>query len=971
VIDAPIARAQAPGAADPVTDELLQAVAQEITLAFASKKRFTPLPPALDQAYFSSVDVPFFTLSGSGGQTDQPALDRLLAQLAIPWEGFRLVGAGRIIGRGPTGEWVVACSGGSEGTIIGQGTSRKIILPPQCRLALACFVNDNWVYLTSKGLITDGAAAPWPDSARFADSSLIVSDDSELVAIRMLSTEQSPNRTPSLLVGMGNESNWRTQLYENIPLGNLTGVIRCKDGGLVAIGSKIARLRKNFKAIPSESELDAVFQAAKAGDYDTLVKLAADVTLYPGTSLRGLETVLRELGGQKPYGKELEGIIRETERRLLALQQRAAQPDEEELADKLKPVLEEYLEQTRNTLAECQKAGSGPLPVSYQRLGHLFAMGYQYYEGFWIYQPCVMLQEDLSEAIIQARLYDVETDRVLSTLFRIDETGRLHLLYMPESVKTAFGAEESADSSQPAPPPRPASIESSNLVRDQAGQLLVKIHDQGLARLDGGKLTWLDQSPQMKCVGRLEGCDRNGRLYFGMTDVSSDGGTAGRRWWVYQAGGEPEKNVPVTDYPCEPSPVMDDLGRVWFVSPPARQQGTSAGAGPVNLALAQARPHHLRFASEADPAGLFGDSGPRGSGQESVLYCLDTNNTLHRYLSLPYHYGGSQCQLLAGSGGSMMLFVPQRTLLISDDIIYKGADLHDLAKRYFDQLLAASPTKAASSLAAGPMGLRPKGERGSTAWLRCGDILWIASSGRVEAYRQGQPLSIDTRLKLLTAGMEQPCVLGPLGSAEKKSVLISPFRFNLSRCVWAVQGPKGINLEPIRPSASTQDQFLQSEQCNALLVDHDGGWIYGFTPGSYGRDALWRTSGPGIIERLSGEGNPVMLLGKHGLLLRCSGSGRPPYQIWNQESTSDLMIAYMKPLAPVHLEKDDSILCLTPEGLAWIAPDEKGVFRITRSISVLIPGSLATFIGRTPKAVYLQNHYAAAGGTRLLVIPVE
>jgi hypothetical protein len=133
------------------------------------------------------------------------------------------------------------------------------------------------------------------------------------------------------------------------------------------------------------------------------------------------------------------------------------------------------------------------------------------------------------------------------------------------------------------------------------------------------------------------------------------------------------------------------------------------------------------------------------------------------------------------------------------------------------------------------------------------------------------------------------------------------------------------------------------------LIDYEAGCLYYH----HGFDRVWKVRGPDRYEMLFDAGAPVLITQDGCLLVRRTARVYPGYRLMEPEGVHDLAATYVKPLTPVWVEKSGTILCLAPEGIAWLGSNGKCKHRVERTVFADLPGEPQTLLGRSGRIVYL------------------
>jgi hypothetical protein len=89
------------------------------------------------------------------------------------------------------------------------------------------------------------------------------------------------------------------------------------------------------------------------------------------------------------------------------------------------------------------------------------------------------------------------------------------------------------------------------------------------------------------------------------------------------------------------------------------------------------------------------------------------------------------------------------------------------------------------------------------------------------------------------------------------------------------------------------------------------------------------------------------------LIMRKSQGSYQGYRILTPNAVSDIKVTYMNSLAPVHVEKNGSLLCLAPKGIAWLKPGTEDDFTLDRELRIETPYTPTKYVGQTEHTIYL------------------
>jgi len=895
---------------------LYEILAPKVNDILRSGERLRPLPYAITKLWASPTHLPVLSFSKQG--TYAPDTVEILRKTgATPQETFRLIAEGEIVGWGQDDEVAVAFRSRQSGVIVSPEGARLINLPPGSNLQRAFRVRGQWVYYVYPGLISDGQTSMWPGTEDMRGTPVFIHDETDFAVLcpRRGAAGGGETWDGSLSIGWGIGEDWRITTYTNLPFRGVGGLLRTPDGRLITIGGKIAELNDGLRASPTEVELGAVLKAAEEENWPELPKLLKTITLYSTEKLGGLGRLLSELADRPRIGTEFKNLLATTAKELERLHAASVPPGQAELGEKLRPIMKSYLETTRQALRDAESISPASQGLSMKTIGELITRGYQYYDGQWIGSCQVLAQRGLSEAMVQLNYYDLDAAAGRWGVFRLDNDGRLHAVYLHESdVMPSSGV---------------------SICRDHAGGYYMYIRSVGLGRITADRFSWIDKGEDIRNLGSPVGCDRLGRLFFCQNTPHWSNNRL--IYWVYHADGV---RRPVTGGRCGPAgaAAVDTEGRLWFVANPSDPLATELieGAAPARL-------------TPGDTESQSVPSTP--PSQKHALYCLDPDGVIRS------HFLGedldSNSDLQSGLLGSVVVVTSHRTYVIHNDQVYIGKDLHDLAARQFSLLLELAPQRSESSVY-----ISDYGRQKNWAWMACEGVLWISGWNRVEAYREGKPLLIDRRLNLLGVRLQRPLLLGPLGPGPDKNtrIVIACHAAAPLTSIWATQKPEGIELQPARyPSNNMISDGIVVGISNIegpCLVDHKHGRIFYCRTSE---DYVWEVSGPTDCVFHGRLGQPVLVADDGRLLVNRQARGFEGFRWVEPGSVTDILLTYVEPLKVASEQGKGKYLCLAPDGIAWIHRDQNEQYVVTRHLRSTMRGVPSAYIGRSAKRVYVRT----------------
>jgi hypothetical protein len=827
------------------------------------------------------------------------------------------------------------------GEILGKQGSRTYFLPFEERFRKAAF-SEGWIFLTSAGLREEeGDFFPF-DHVPGASQSFLVTGEQALAILLPNSMPQSTEtkRAP-LTVILGQSGNWDQRVYHNLPFWEVKGAVLCRDGELIALGRRIARLRHDFHEKPSGSETSALLDAVRASNHGMLREILKDYTLYlPGLLDEVAEELLRLPDPLQPHifvERKLDWILNEIRRTKTELSRQYNGGNDTEIREEL----ERLEEETRKTMDACLEMAGPDHDLSPLSLSRLLDGGFQYFDGQWITEVEILLQPDLHEAYLKLRFRKNGFMPDDWGVFHLNDEGRLLPLFTLDRHANARDVTVSA-------------------VADPGGRIVFLVPGLGLARHDGKQFAWTDRSNPMKAMDRLMGCDASGILYFSQRMR----GAAGICRWAYDESRDYRKRQEASIYPVirtgtgEPV-AQDDRGRIWFIAPGFSRDprtGMIEGGREVFELLARANQRPMARIENGIPSPLR----KVRPGNDPSLYCIEEGVIHHCYSDALL---ASAC-LLPGLHGSMIAVSGRGAHLILEDSVYTAADLHEMAVKQFGLFIEAAPERIRFS------SYQYFRNRPPPAFcLGLDDTLWILQGGKLEAYREGTPLGIQESVGAFDLSTPYSLLIGRLRGSSPKCVALVPDFRSPGTMIWFSQQGGDIYhwiahaAESARIEGEEDGPPGSAMTVNGMpIIDHQRGLLYFH----HGVDRVLEVSGPSHYRFRRDAGKPVLLTRAGGLILRKDFGSYKGYRLLSQGTISDLAATFLSPLVPVHEEKDGSLLCLTPFGAAWIRQGPDGSFRPGGELWVNMPHGMLDYVGRSESAIYLLSEDG-----HLVAVPAE
>lgn len=939
------------------SDLLLDAIADELTRVLDSERRFEPLPPVLSGLFISPEHSPCFAFRRRTYEI--PSLTRTRQELwDVHHKKFHLLENKNVVGWGEEDEIVVTADRGRGVSIRKRDGSRMAEIDRDRRVDQAFYFHD-WIFRSDKGFVKEGRHPAWPGSEKLLSHCVVIDSGNTFAVVHPPKRNISQFGEPlPVEICVGRNGTWDCRTFEHLPYDyrdRIKGILVRDDNGLLALGRKLVTLSADLKPTPSEKDLAALLDAVEKGDRKRIERGLQDLTVYSSDHLSGLITLLekipdtfrQELAHYWSVKKSFDTVLRrkepETER-----EEETGRPAKGE------SVLDRYVGKMETILREYHDALEKEFAYSPGLIAMMLRSGMQFYEGCWIGTPEVILQPNPSEAFLWIGYRDPFEKDPRWGLFRLNERGTLSPLHPADTRRS--GA---------------MNVAPTDAVEDREGRILFFFKGRGLAEFDGSRFAWIDRGERIKRMSALIGCDSSGRIYFAQERIR-----ATKLYWIYQRNGTLgeliDSSAIVVGSPDKRwTFVRDDIGNVWYVSPVTEMDFRSPP--PFGNPPPREKPYFSNFTVQEKELVVrhVGTSAEEEKeterSQVTPRLCYIDKEGQHWVCFRDKCL--SRCTLLPGRNGSLLVVSDSKTILIHDRTAYVAENLHQLAEKEFRIAAEYAPRESPQFPLRGLSRDVPP-----VACFLVDDVLWITQGGRIEAYRWGESLSIQKRITLLVGEHRSPCLVGPFGPGKQRRLFIILDPDHYTGNLWATQSHEGIELtRSMKPGINehTLSKRAAFSGYPPPFFDFKRGRI--FCPSAV--DALTGVAGGGRLMEISGpdkytilptRGIPRLAFPDGRLLVERSDRFCRHFCLVAGQSMENILLTVKKPLEPVALCDDETILCLSPQGVAWIGSDGKGDYEIRRQLDARMPGTPLLFVGQTEKMIHVltdQNYLAS--------IPIE
>lgn len=987
-------------------EDLYQLTVRELETRLARPERFTALPANVAEVFCPEGGTPLFFVANEGRQQPPSAKP---SDYVEDRGAFRVLRSGLLLGASAEEVVVIGARERSapgpisvavrDVAVVGKTGVRHLQSPHYQPVIKAFPAASGWGFVSSRGVLLHSTTNLDEVDLKTKDhlARVIGGPNDYAILTRPRGFVAGENPGP-LVINTRDPEGTKTIEFVETQAQALAcqGLVRSRAGQWLAIGVRIAPMAPEQPATPPEQLLTAVLKAVKAGDRSALSNALESATVYSPEQLRGLSQLLQAM--PEPLGsvRYLESAARESLRSA-----RAWKPPEGVSSNQQAQAagaVADYAKNLEQFLQKMERIRGGALGASPQMLASLIENGFQHFSGWWIGAPRLLHQQSPRSALIDCTFLS-QSNSVRRGIFRLDETGRLQLLgdYGPALDSARRNATPLDDRPERAFSPLwlNAGRENETPLRkpcEYAGEegqgIFLFFPFQGLARLAGGTFDWVDRSEPFKRMERLAGTDSEGRIYMiSAPALMSHARTGGRSsapgefspWaypavmggrggdlWVFRRKAPPPASPIRALIPVVSLPVMDSEQRVWFLplrpsqvtpwpygpgalgdTPAAETAGKALLAGLVRTA--EPKPPAYMFPADVDIAGGTTD-----------LCCYDAGRITVGATNVPF-----QMVLAAGNSGSLMGYswTPKvsKAFLLDKSGLAWGDSLHTLAQNVPARLLQAALSQACPSSIFVP-NYDFSSQMDHPTIARTGDYLWVHHGGRIEVYRDGKALGVQERLTLLNCPAKLT-LQGPLNASVGTAMLVvgtqSP-GFSRPRdsgkVFWAV------------PTNNTVELFPGPEKdmdpsCEVPLVNPAKGRLY--LPRFVSPVSFWIVSAPDRAEERSNRGVPMWVTRAGDLLTARSERGYAGWRLEADDLQRDVPLSYASKLRIVHETRDGTLVCQSPEGVAWLRRTGAGDYVAAGETRLGTGGFVLSFVGETNRELFLtvvdarQNAYLA------------
>lgn len=980
--------------------ELFELTVQELKTDLAKPQRFTLLPANVSDVLCPAGGTPIFSIAGGG--PEHPPLDNP-ADYVQDYGGFRVVRSGAVLGASASqvvllGARAFSIPGATsvgvrEVAIVSQQGVRHLVTPRYLSVTKALQTISGWGFLSPRGvLLHDTTNLDEVDLSANGQYLMVVEGEKELAVLTRSANSGAERRVILTTQDRAGIKHQEFKEPESASYGR-QGLVSLRDGQWLSVNERIVYIETNPPVAPPEQLLSAVLSAVKAGDSNAFSTALESATMYAAEQLRGLSQALAQAPNPFGSGSGMEASARQNLRSARLWKPPEGIPPQQQ--ERARAAVEQYKKSLEQFLADVERIRGGTLEVSPARAAVLIQQGYQYFSGRWIRAPRLVRQESLRSVLLDITFLS-HSNSLRWGIFRLNGDAKLQLLGDCGPVSDPSRLDP-LDSEQ-MPGLDPGST-LGRILRDRAAisdrncqyagaegdAVLLLFPLEGLGRVGGGTLEWVDRSAPFKRMERVAGFDSQGRIYLvsapAIMSRSRTGShplesgifsplaypavmeNKGGDLWVYK----PKTASPATPvlqlFPVVSLPVMDSRRRVWFLpvkptsaSPWPKGRGALGDLPEADNALAALKPALSSTASVA-PGTQFSPTTWDPGTWKTDLCCYDDGKVTSAGTNVPF-----EMTLISGKAGALLGCASNlklsKAFLLRDSRLHWATNLHELAQRMPRELLEASPTEARPSSIFVP-NYDFSAQMEFPAIARTGEYLWVHQAGCLEVYSNGAALGVQQRLSLMNCPAHLT-LQGPVETSFGPTMVIvgkqGPYGQAQATVFWAYASTNGIEL--VRGPQKDMDANLEIP-----LVDPNTGTLY--LPRFVTPPRFWMVSPPDRVEERIDQGIPAWLDLKRQLIAQCTEQGYNGWRITLNHRQQDVPLSFTRKLLALGEAPDGELVCRTPDGVLWLKQDESGDYRTLRDVPLSTGGFALSYVGESDRKLFLtivdarQNAYLA------------
>ena len=931
--------------------QLYDLLARDLKDRLARKERFTLLPRNISGVSVSRDSEPIFWMQHEGAGVTN--LDVAIDTYRRRQETFRLVQDGAVLGASESEALLSADSG--FGTrrcaVVGGSGIRRFDLGAQLGTARPLRTASGWWLVFGTGSVRrDLDSGSEPDLQ--AVSRIIEGKGEVILITRSAGPQIRNNSMPLSILVKDRHGLHREEFYDFRHMAFARqGVIRTRHGRWLAMDYHLAVLSTNTPPEPSDTDVQAVIDAATAGNCSAFRRALEAISFYPPAQLKELRDRLAAVPDAAPGAGEMEEAVTSEVQSLKQWSTNAAMVGD--VGRQAQAATAAYQAQAEQYLGRVQAARAGRLDISPANAADNMRNNFQLFDGRWVRNVRTMRQDSATEALVQVTFLDASF-QAHEGVFLLDQDEHLRLLGEFDAVQ-----DPERDGARGLEP-----LACQEIVTTE-GENLLFFPRYGLARFAEGKLEWIDRSAPFKLLRETLGCDKQDRIFFTSLSPQTPKSGSVTTWqpkkidyWVYRPNAAPQPPVASRLFPVTSLPLMDASNRVWFVSwaDPRRGLtnvlGSLSGTEPVETAVREMESAPAQEVtapeSEHERAGIRPE-------KRATLYCFENG-----YCQVSLTNLSPDIVLLNGTDGAVFgiskrLGLPG-TFLIQDRTFTVVSNLHEMARENFDLLIRSAPTECVSprKFLPGRGGYYPA--ECNPALYRSEDLLWISQDSVIEAYQDGRPLGIQTRLALMNYSPQGAALLGPLRTKTGLAqVIVSPGEHGNTQIFWAHCSLSGVDLQrggnPETPWSGDGYLFglmLAAGLNTAPVAGLQAGCLYS------GRDnnAL-EASGSTNYSVYPNAGQPELAVRDGELIVQTVPPAYRGYRLCSGQTRRDLPVTFVRDMRLLEETADGALLGCNAEGLLWLGRDAKGDYSVRRELRLKLGGQIHSFVGETADRLFV------------------
>ena len=728
----------------------------------SSSNRFELLPNNIISVNADPSREPIFSLGKYiSFCPTSPIISKTYNKLRLPHDQFRLLINERVIGSSESGEIVISDSSGVNTLRVFNNDVVSLKIPAELNVCRAEFVAGHWFVRSNLGYVSEQNGHSFSDltSSMNVNNSIIFEGTNNNSVIMSLDIKSEKNGFSPLSIGLADKNGFHSESF-NVPFTFLQGTVLLDNGCWLAVGNRLAVLNQDFSKMDLVTLMETALHELENNNREKVKDILSQITIFENQDFNGFSHLVKRLSDDRQPNLK---AITETANTLSGLLCDSLKTENLPCDDQFSTSLEKYAKETSRFLEKMNSADLNSFFPSNEDIARYVSHGWQFYDGYWIRNPRLVKQVNESEVVLLLDYVDTALNKTPSGLFYIRSDGNLHKIALPDKFQLT-------------------GMNGFSSCVGNNGEILIHFRGVGLAAVKEDRLFWINQSERMKSFGSLAGCDQKGCVYFKDIFFPGNGITSQIEvFWVFNRKNTATSSPDIISFPVQFETLATEKSGLWFIG----LNNAFDKYNPREKLLAMS---DLSWSNEDFFQNMsncvhnvpleFSDGSGNAfsiSSDKNVQHCLFnfSNKKINRYFN---DHSLSRAKLVQGKNGSV--FVMNRELnqpgyLVRHNVVTRFVDYHEAAQTQFDFLMSFAPEKIKPNNIDSLYRCFGFNNFLDPAICKTGDVLWINSNNRLEAYRAGKPLLVSRRLILESGALSKVGLLGTLNGNKPGVTIIT------------------------------------------------------------------------------------------------------------------------------------------------------------------------------------------------------